>query len=418
MTKSTLVTQVFPTWLWLHDPSICIIVSSYADGLSVDHSLKAKRVIESDKWGLFQYYIREKFGHYLELTKSTEKYWINNYGGFYYATSTGGTVTGKHAHLIIRDDPLNPEQAISKAVREKTNRFNNQTLSTRKKDKKSTPTITVMQRLHDNDPTGHDIKKGIKIEHICLPAEIKDKDRSNVKPRKLMDRYKDGLLDVNRLSKEILVNEAKRLGSYGYSGQYGQSPNPLDGGIIKRKWFTILDNYPTEREIIWNFVLDTAFSSKASSNDTAIIAYTYHENNWYVRECLTAKLDFPDMLDFVRGFTTRNGYSSRSRIYIEPKATGTPLIQTIKRTTALNVVPTESPIQDKVTRANNHVPELEAGRVFLIRGAWNEDYLDELSLFPKSDQDGRVDITTYMMGIKAGVKFRVSTVKQHHRLSH
>lgn len=420
MTKSSLVSQIFISWLWLHDPSICVIVSSYSGLLSIDHSLKAKKIIESDEWGLFRHYIHQRHGHELTFTRNTEKHWENNFGGFFYATSTGGSVTGKHAHLIIRDDPLNPEQSVSDTGIKKTNRFNDETLSDRKKDKQSTPTITVMQRLNENDPTGHDVKRGLVNEHICLPGKIENAETTTVKPRKLIDNYMSagGLLDPIRLPETVLADKKIRLGSYAYAGQYDQTPSPIGGGIIKTKWFDIVDALPNGmgfKDVVWNFILDTAFSAKTESNDTALIAYTYIQNDWFVRECFALKLDFPDMLDLVKGFTSRNGYSSQSRIYIEPKATGVPLIQTIKRETGLNVIPTESPIDDKVTRVNNHVPEMESGRVHLLRGQWNESYLHELGTFPRSAQDGRVDVTAYMLGIKGGTGFRMSSIKQSHR---
>jgi len=103
--KSTMVSQAFPVWLWLHDPSLNIITSSYSGDLSCDHSLKSKNIVKCDLFNtLFQPYFLKRFGRYLKLTKDNEKDWRNNFGGGRYATSTGGTVTGKHAHLILRDD--------------------------------------------------------------------------------------------------------------------------------------------------------------------------------------------------------------------------------------------------------------------------------------------------------------------------
>lgn len=419
MTKSSLVTQALVGWIWLQDPSICIIVSTYSSGLSIKHSLKAKKVIQSTEWGVFNYYIEQQHGKPLTLVKNTEKLWVNNYGGFFSATSPGGSVQGDHAHIIFRDDQSNPEQALSKAMLKKTLRFNDETLSQRKKNKLTTPTVTVEQRLNEDDSTGHDLKKGIIKEHVCLPGsiDVNNLDECTVKPRKLIDKYiqAGGLLDPVRLPQHVLEDEKVRLGSYGFAGQYDQSPSPIGGGIIKKAWFEILDSLPGGlpfEKFVWNFVLDTAFSSKATANDTALLAYTFHQEHWFIRECLAVKVDFPELITLTQTFAMRNGYTSRSRIYIEPKATGTPLIQTIRKTTGLNVIPTESPIQDKVTRANNHVPEMEAGRVHLLRGDWNKPFLEELGLFPKSAENGRVDVVTYAMGIKGGSSFRVSSIKQ------
>ena len=106
------------------------------------------------------------------------------------------------------------------------------TLSTRKVNKSVTPTILVMQRLHQKDCTGNWLeKKGKIIKHICLPGEISN----DVKPIDLKDRYINGLLDTQRLNRNDLIELKVNLGSYGYAGQIMQIPSPLDGGIWQ-KW--------------------------------------------------------------------------------------------------------------------------------------------------------------------------------------
>ena len=49
-TKSTIVTVMWPVWLWTQDPSLRIITNSYSGALSIDHATKSKDIIESDKF--------------------------------------------------------------------------------------------------------------------------------------------------------------------------------------------------------------------------------------------------------------------------------------------------------------------------------------------------------------------------------
>lgn len=242
MTKSTVVSQAFPVWLWLHDPRIITISSSYSEDLAVDHSRKSKDIVKSELFAeLFQPYFQKKWGLPLILVKDNEKDWRNNFGGGRYATSTGGTVTGKHAHLIVRDDPINPQQAESEAYRIQCNRFNDRTLPSRKKDKKVTPTVTVMQRLHMDDTTGHDLAKaGKKIKHICLPAVSSE----YITPEGLRDRYVNGLLDPHRLDEQTLADQKIDLGDYAYAGQYLQKPVIAEGLLYPSEelnWFSLED---------------------------------------------------------------------------------------------------------------------------------------------------------------------------------
>ena len=89
------------------------------------------------------------------------------------------------------------------------------TISTRQiiTDKVLTPTIMIMQRLHQNDPTGHRLhKKGDDgtVKHICLPADLSSS--TAVKPVALRQYYKNGLLDPVRLSVDYLEKQRKTLG--------------------------------------------------------------------------------------------------------------------------------------------------------------------------------------------------------------
>jgi hypothetical protein len=139
--KSTICTIMFPVWLWTQDPTIRIITNSYSSDLSTEHAIKSRDVLLSDKFKvLFPNIV-------LRADKSAKQNYENVSGGARYTTSTGGTITGKHAHIIINDDPLNPSQAASEADRKSANEHT-KTLSSRKVDKENTPTITVMQRLH------------------------------------------------------------------------------------------------------------------------------------------------------------------------------------------------------------------------------------------------------------------------------
>jgi phage terminase large subunit-like protein len=100
----------------------------------------------------------------------------------------------------------------------------------------------------------------------------------------------------------------------------------------------------------------------------------------------------PDFLRFIKDFAYRNGYSRRSRIYIEPKANGISTAQTLRRYTKLNIILDKAPTDDKPSRVNGILPFLEARRVYLLEGAsWVEPFLYETGIFDKGKQDGQVD---------------------------
>ena len=70
------------------------------------------------------------------------------------ATSIGGGLTGRGADLIILDDPLKPEEALSQTRRRATNEWFDHTLYSRLNDKENGAIILIMHRLHERLSSG------------------------------------------------------------------------------------------------------------------------------------------------------------------------------------------------------------------------------------------------------------------------
>lgn len=388
-TKSTIVTQAYNAWIWTRDDTQRIISSSYSNALSLSHSIKTRDIILSDKYKmLFPYVI-------LKTDQSAKSDFRTKNNGQRFTTSTGGTVTGMHSHQILVDDPINPHQAASEAEREAANTFLTSTLSSRKIDKEVTPIILIMQRLHEKDPTGKLLSKNKRVKHICLPAESKN---GNVKPEYLTQFYIDGLLDPVRLNRDVLIEARTDLGAYGYSGQYSQSPVPSEGGVFKKSWFDIVDWQQEFEKLTWNFVADTAYTKNEKNDPSGWIAFAEYNNDFLIRSADTQYLEFPELCRALPSFVHQNGYSKKSIVEIEPKASGKSLVQTLRKNTALNVKEGVPPSKDKTARANDVSPIVESHRVKLVRGPWNEHFLDQVCTFPNVEHDEYVDCLTMMLG--------------------
>lgn len=386
--KSSIVSVLYPLWCWAIDPTQRFICGSYSGTVSEDLADKCRKVFTSELYAtLFPYVgVRSDAKTKLENGNNAERYTV----------STGSFVTGVHAHQIIIDDPLNVAQATSDIERDNANRWINETLSTRKVDKRVTATIIIMQRLHEDDPTGYLLSKNLKIKHICLPAELDE----SVKPAELAANYQDGLLDPVRLDREVLDKFKESLGSYGYAGQFQQSPVDLKGGLFKKDWFEIVNeesvyqNAGNNEEPFYkvvNFQLDTAYTVKSENDPTGILSYFKKGDNIYITNWTAKRLEFPQLCKFIQSHVKEHGYSHRSLVRVEPKASGLSIVQQLREETDLNVVESENPTKDKVARATEITAKCEAGRVKLIKGHWNESFINEVCSFPKSKHDEAVD---------------------------
>ena len=374
-TKSTLVTVMLPVWAWIRDASIRTLTASYSASLSTDHSIKSRDIIRSDK---FKRYFPE-----INLKKDQDgkTHYKNEDGGERYATSVTGSITGFHAHLLIVDDPLNPKEAASDVERERANEFMDITLSTRKVNKSVTPTILVMQRLHQKDCTGNWLSKDKNIKHICLPGELS----RDVKPVELKEKYIDGLMNATRLTHQDLKELKTNLGSYGYAGQIMQTPTPLDGGIWK-KWINGIPDadFPDKLESLgsdW----DLAYTQKETNSASAYVTAGMHEGAMYIDDIGFEWLEFPALMAYMK--------SKKAPHYIEGKASGKSAKQTLTNN-GIPAVEVKVDGGDKVARAMLATPFAEAGMVNCRQSVLNKLYHDSkqgILVFPNGEHDDLED---------------------------
>jgi predicted phage terminase large subunit-like protein len=110
-----------------------------------------------------------------------------------------------------------------------------------------------------------------------------------------------------------------------------------------------------------------------------------------ITDCVNVYKEFPDLVKFIQEWVKKNGYSNQSRIFVEPKASGKSIVQTLIRDTGLNVREDKPPTKDKVARVADISATLETGRVSMLQGRWNSDFIDQLSKFPSAKHDDMVD---------------------------
>ena len=384
-TKSLIVTVMFPVWAWIKSPKLRFITSSYSATLSIELATKSRDIIFSD-------WFKVRWGDVFHIKKdqNLKERYENNFVGMRRATSVGGTVTGQGGDFLIVDDPLSPQMANSATERENANEWYRTTFYSRLNQADIGVRIIIMQRVHEDDLSGFllDRETRIKYKHICIPATNED---GNIKPKSLEKFYnkETGLFWEDRFSKKILNDYKSALGTYGYAGQLQQTPTPLDSGMIHKDWFKI-DRYRVEEAVV-NFVIDPAYTANEKNDPSALLAYTYKDNKWQIVDCVNVYKEFPDLVKYIQHWVQKNGYTNRSRIFVEPKASGKSIVQTLVRETGLNVKEDKPPTKDKVARVSDISASLESGRVSLLNGDWNRKFLEQLVKFPAAKHDDMVD---------------------------
>ena len=162
----------------------------------------------------------------------------------------------------------------------------------------------------------------------------------------------------------------------------------------------------------------TAYTDNTDNDPTGIIGTCKVGNEMYVTCASKVYLRFPDLLRFLPRYVRDNGYTAASSIRIEPKANGISVVDQMKETTGLNVVFTPSPTDSKESRLNAASPSVESGRVVLVDGPWNEDFIDEICGIPNKKHDEFVDDLCYAVDYHLGSHYKAIDLGRLSQLVH
>ena len=187
-----------------------------------------------------------------------------------------------------------------------------------------------------------------------------------------------------------------------FNALYQQHPTIEGGNIVKRDWFRKI-SMAEFKALRFNepmhFYLDTAYNkkkNKGQDNDpSGILAACRIGTNIYLYDAMQMWKEMPDLLRFLPEYIAAHEGDRESKLNVEPKANGISVVQMLKETTTLNVKETPTPTDDKEVRLRVVSPRIECGRVYIVEGSWNDDFLDEVCGFPSMPHDEFVDILGY-----------------------
>lgn len=399
-TKSTVCSVMFPVWCWVRDATIRSICGSYAYPLSLKLATQSRNILTSDKF--------DQFFPEIVLRETQKSLITNSATGERIATSTGGSITGMHGHFLIIDDPINPKEAVSETMLASANDWIDQTLMTRKVDKKVTPLILIMQRLHQDDPTGHLLEQRDKgmIRHVCLPA-IKTPD---VKPRRLRKYYKDGLMDPVRLDSGVLKAARVELGEYGYAGQYLQNPIPLGGGMFKTG--RIQFGVPPSKMVASMRYWDKAGTQDGGAYTVGVLMAKDKEKRFWVVDVIRGRWDAAERERIIKQTAQMDGLGVVVGVEQEPGSGGKESAQNTVRNLAGFRVRKDLPRGDKVLRADPYAVQVNDGNVMMKKALWNRDYLEELKFFPHSKFKDQVDASSGAFALLTSIGLRIGGLRR------
>lgn len=430
--KTAIISICFCAWIWaqrkrgpLMGPQVAFFYASYAEKLSLEHSIKCLRLIQS-RW------YQQRWGNRFKMIRESAGHIENDKGGYRMASSVDAKATGYGADILIADDPHLVKEAESQTVREDTVRWWSETMPSRLNNRRTGAMIVVMQRVHEGDLSGAILASGNEYVHFCVPmsyvpckhvnawvgGKVKtllgdDADEVDDDNIFWMDRRTEEgeLLWPGRFPASEVYKLERELGPYAYAGQYQQTPAPRGGGIIREEWWRTWDKETAEKnggvpEKYPGFeyilaALDTAYTEKEENDPSALSLWgMWRDPNGnpmiFLMFCWQERLLLHDLVSRVGADCKR---FKVDRLIIEDKAAGHSVSQELARLFGTFdfgielVNPRTGFIKspDKVARLQTVVHLFAEGLVYAPDKSWADEMIKQCALVPRAIHDDLAD---------------------------
>lgn len=368
--KSMIFSVMLQPWAWIDYPWMRFCNYSYGSGLSLSHSNKSQKIMDS-AW--YRDHFADSFSMRSSIRgnsklKETERYFENDRGGYRFVSSVTGGSTGYGGDVNVGDDLIKAQAAQSEAERKRANTFWWENVPSRVEDFDMAVFFLIMQRVHDDDPTGYGIQRnesGGGIFHVVLPAE----DIGNVHPRGLRAFYKDGLFFPERFSRKVIdrFKSPAGIGVKATAAQLNQNPVKPGGNLFQESWFIRRDRdqVPPRRKFekirrYW----DTAFTDDEKNSACAFIEMGLLDRHVWILNLEYRWVEFPQQIRWIQ--TSPPDVVHK----VEAKATGKSTVQVL-RDNKIAAQEVQVDAADKRARGNAISMHIEGGKVSVPEFLWD-----------------------------------------------
>jgi len=411
--KTELASRLFPAWMMGRRPDTRIILASYGADLAVKSSRAVREIVTGTAFqALFGRLSAVDEPVQLSSDSRNVQAWdlAQPHRGGLVAAGVGGGITGLSADLLIIDDPIkNREEAESEARRNLVDDWYRSSAYTRLSPWGAI--VLFHTRWHPDDLAGRLLRRqlegGDAWTVVCLPAlALEQYAESEAQQREMM---RDGIylpledalgrrpgeaLWPERFGAEWLAERRLNLGAYDFEALYQQMPYLREGGFFRREWFTIVETGPSQvraRVRYW----DKAASP--TGDYTAGVLMSVGDDGYFYIEHVARMRAASGERDRAMVEIGRRDYEALGPFLIlhqqDPGSAGLDSARaTNEALAAAGLRARFEPVTgDKTVRAGPLAGMAQSGKVRIVRGEWNADFLDECAAFPNGRHDDQVD---------------------------
>jgi predicted phage terminase large subunit-like protein len=239
--------------------------------------------------------------------------------------------------------------------------------------------------------------------HICLPARF-EKDhphpmRTDIYRGGTGKHWKDNRQEGEPLwpkmfPLEELDRRAASMSEYAIAGQLQQRPMAREGGMFKRAWFEgkFVESIDIRPGTKWVRHWDLGSSTTAQADYTVGLKLgRMPDGRFVVGDVIRVKAEGHEVRQLIKTTAEQDGRHCEISLPKDPGQAGkVQAIDFVKMLAGWNVH-AEAETGDKATRAEPVSAQAFHGNLLIKRANWNDDFLEELCLFPAAPHDDQVD---------------------------
>jgi len=376
--KSELITKYTSVWALEHFPHWNTILCTYGAELSKDFGRDVRDIIQANE---------DKLNVRIRQDTSAANRWKTENGGGMAAVGVGGAITGRGANILLIDDFIKElKDALNKAHKDALWEWWKAVARTRIEPGGSC--IIVATRWAPDDLIGRileqDKERG-RWDYYRIPAIAEEDD--------LLGRSVGEALFRERYDEAALKELKDDMGSFFFNALFQQDPRADENALTNVAWLKIFDGIPdltaAKKARIWDL------AATADGGDFTVGLHMAHlraMNHTYITNVIRRRLSPEGVLSLMRQTAIADGFDTDIYVEQEPGSSGKMTVEYIKNVILPEFNVIEVPAGDgKLIRAQPFLAGCEAGRVSLIKGAWNDDFIKEFGQYPGGDHDDQMD---------------------------
>ena len=385
----------YMAWMLVRNPWLKLVYATYSQSRANAVSRQVRSLVEI--WTP------------LAKGSATVERWQTKEGGGLLAAGRGSAMTGFRSDMTVIDDPIKDmQEAQSETIRETTIEWFSSVVLTRMSS--LSQIIVIATRWHKDDLIAHVQKPDVLgAQYVNIPAQAVSGPEEDILGR----HVGEWLPSVQNRSEKSWLLIKSAVGTYVWQALYQGDPQVTGGSYINVDKIDVLpweavvyqdertgSMFTLDRAIViqsWDLTFGQIEEGKATRGRTsgqgsyvaghvyALIGYKF-----ILIDRFHERATFTQSVSAILRFSAK--WPQTSRIYVEKKANGAAMLNTLRKRAAL-IRPVE-PGGSKEVRALAAQPTVDQGNVAVLDTVYTEGMFQEFRDFPFGKNDDDVDAFT------------------------